>query len=305
MSTEIDLSNYPLVGQIVGILIFVAFCVVLHSAYKKKTPLPVVLVVAPLLLVSSVLAWDIDHITKLTSKYFSIETNLATARGDVQEIENIKNQVKVDELAISQTADDVKRVGAAADAIEQKNEAASAKIVTLDRNITSVQSASKRLDQITGLLTTAVLAISDDRAAYMKLQSLWLQPDYFFRDVAGAAFQAAGEAVVTLPLDYPVPWASNVDPRKFDLGELVAVYNSARSLVPNIRCGLVQYVEARKDLPKKPTLEFFLEVIDTDPSLKVAVYAARAFADLAGISHGTVDLTTYDDWWRANSTKLK
>lgn len=297
---NVDLENYPIIWQSFAISAILAICVVLYLSAKQKVSIKYAMSSCSMLLVVAIALWNLDHITEFTSKYVTIKTDLSAAKSDLREINRIKEQISIDEIAINSTSE----------SINKKSQDIDSRIKSLKSSIISIDDANYKLNQISKLLMTVILAFSDDRAAYMELREDWMNNNYPYREIAESAFKSAGRSVAELTFNYPVHWSNSINPAALTMEQLKTLYNYFKSSSLKIksanledRIGLMEFIESRKDLPKKEVLAFYLDVIDHDPSLKVAIYAARSFSHLAGFN-GTVDLKMFDSWWSENQNKL-
>ncbi len=74
---------------------------------------------------------------------------------------------------------------------------------------------------------------------------------------------------------FHIPWNEGVGPSKLSFQQLRAIYSDASD---HIRLGLVEYISKRKDISKHHRMQFLIEVIRVDRSLKVVEYAGRYFS---------------------------
>lgn len=158
------------------------------------------------------------------------------------------------------------------------------------------------LDEVSEFTMTVVAAQNDDRIAYDKIQEWAKNNNYRFSSEADQAWIAIYESHNNqMYTKGDVPWDAGVDPSKFSLSDLDRQYQSLHvQLKPNF----LEYIWTRNDISEFDRLEFMINVIKTDPSLKAVEYAGRIFA--RGTKQGIKALSVdhFLEWWELHKDEL-
>lgn len=159
------------------------------------------------------------------------------------------------------------------------------------------------LKVISDFTMTVIAAQNDDRKAFDKLKS-WAVEKSFSRsaeaeqawikilDEHASPFYTSG---------FNVPWAAGIDPSKLSFLELQRTYNSAPTF---IRLALVEYIWGRKDILKKERMQFLVDVMKNDGSLKTVEYAGRFFTSESGQNIKPLAIESLLEWWANNKDKI-
>jgi len=86
------------------------------------------------------------------------------------------------------------------------------------------------------------------------------------------------------------------------MSQLQDIYDSAP---PDHKPALLKFIWERDDIPKNEKLEFFVEVLQTDESLKAREYAGRYFIQGANSRCKPLAIDCLLEWWEKNKDSLE
>lgn len=179
-----------------------------------------------------------------------------------------------------------------------------------DKRIAATESRLKTLEAtaLAELRQTSeyVLAVSaaqnDDRRAYDQLTK-WAndKASPFSERAAQARDRIQDEHTSPYSFTYGLEWPEGVDPSKVSFDRLKATFSAT---APQTRTSLIQYIwEQRGDIPKKDKMEFLVEVMKSDPSLRVVEQAARCFLQESKQPVKRLAADQMIDWWGKHKTE--
>jgi hypothetical protein len=159
------------------------------------------------------------------------------------------------------------------------------------------------LKAISEFTTTVIAAQNDDRRAFDKLKTWANDPSFPRRSEAGQAWVKIMDdhASPFVMGGYSIPWKEGVDPSRLSLSELKTEFLSAPLF---IKFGLLEYIWNRKDFPKRERMQFLIDVIKTDQSLKVIENAARFFLSESKQKLKPLAVDQLIEWWDNNKNKI-
>ena len=171
----------------------------------------------------------------------------------------------------------------------------------------TLQKASKtlsELQQITEFTMTVVAAQNDDRKAFDQLKA-WANDKSF--PLSARAKQAWNtifeEHSKPQYISYPkVPWREGLDPSKLTFKDLLQIYGSAPSPLKPM---LIEYIWNRQDIPKKDRMQFLIDVMQHDQSLRAVEYAGIFFAQGAQLTIKQMAVDHMLSWWRDNKNEIQ
>lgn len=224
---------------------------------------------------------------------------------DAKEIAGIRERIEgqaatVD--AIAKQAADAKRVS---EEVQRKNDLADERLKAIDEAVKHGNAAVAQLQAYTAFNNTVLAAQNDDRRAFDQLKAWGEDKGYSFA-------QAAQQAWVTIldthasPMSYggfQIPWNEGVDPSKLSLEELRSNYRAAVN--SQIRLALTEYIWGRKDIAKKDRMQFLIDVMQNDSSLKVVEYAARYFTGESKDKLKPLAIQQHIEWWEKNKDSIQ
>ncbi|MBN2131626.1 MAG: hypothetical protein JW741_19160 [Sedimentisphaerales bacterium] len=181
--------------------------------------------------------------------------------------------------------------------ISEKNNEAGEKIASLEESLAAATSVLSRLTSTNRFMETVVAAQNDDRVAFDQLE-LWANdPSDECHDQSLAAWMAILEDNSAGPFFIPtdkLPWKEGYDPSQLNLDELRERYHKLPAL---LRPALINYIGKREDLNKLDRLDFMMEVMKSDPSLKVVRYAGYYFNKGTNQHIKPLAVSYLSEWW--------
>lgn len=233
-------------------------------------------------------------------KVGTIKAVAEQARVDAKTITDIKDRIEgqaatVD--AVAKQASEAKRIS---EEVQKKNQQADEKLKAIDEALKRGDKAVAELQAYTTFNKTILAAQNDDRKAFDQLWALAEEKNY--------PFAAEAKQTWTTILDthnspmmagnFTIPWNEGVDPAKFSLEELKANYKEAP---PQIRVMLVEYIwKKRTDIPKHDRMQFLVDVLRNDSSLRVVEYAGLYFTGESKTKLKRLAVKQHLDWWEKN-----
>lgn len=187
--------------------------------------------------------------------------------------------------------------------IKKRIEAQSATVDLVAKSAAEAQVKLKELTTITEFSKVLAAAQNDDRRAFDKLASYVDDTSFPMRKEAANVYVSirANHGGPIEPGYMNVTWPKGVDPNKLSITDLKDIYMSSDSMY---HADLVNYVQTRKDIPKKDRMELFIEVLRDDESLNATSYAGKFFAKEAGIEWRPFVIKPLLDWWEQNKDKI-
>lgn len=270
--------------------------------------------------------------TELTQESRSLGSRLQNELGDSlsQDVESIRSDLhkRVDELSrkvenrveqefqteristlISSNA--ISRVREVADPLVQKEIeaklepriiAAENRIASLDEEIGKARGTRDDLRDRSEFTMTVIFAQNDDRKAFDQLKAWSEAPNFPFKNEAQQAWLKILDEHATLftVSGFTVPWAEGVDPAELSFAELKRDFPSAPVYV---RVALVEYIwKKREDVPKKDRMQFLVDTMQSDNSLRVVEYAGRFFTQESKQKIKPLAVDVLVDWWKKNKS---
>lgn len=281
---------------------------------------------------------EMEHLTKtltfdLEKKVYEVEKEVRNRIEDEFDRENIRELVEA-------TAS--KRIKILADEIIQKHlrqkitpqiQNTQIKIDSLYQSISKVKESSdgqilaakkelekmleiaredlKHLEFQAEFMMTVLSAQNDNRVAWDRLKEWSEDSNFPFSTQAENAYQTIKDIYSNPSRDIniipDVPWGDNFDPSLKTLDELREEYYKAFSYPQDtaflIRQALIKYMWGRNDFAKRDRLDFLIEVIKIDKSLRVVEYAGRIFAKATNLSIKALAVDYFTNWWEKNKKK--
>lgn len=237
-------------------------------------------------------------------KVGTIKAVAEQAKVDAKTIAEIRERIEgqaatVD--AVAKQAADAKRIS---EDVQKKNEQADEKLKDIDEAVKQGKSAVAELQAYTAFNNTVLAAQNDSRIAFDQVKAWAKDKSYSFAQAAQQAWQTILDSHAS-PMSeggFTIPWNEGVDASKLSLQELRASYAVAPA---HIRLGLVEYIRNRKDISKQDKMQFFVDVIRTDKSLKVVEYAGRYFTQESKDKLKPLAIEQHIEWWEKNKDSIK
>lgn len=246
-----------------------------------------------------------DRITELTIKGVGT-LKAATEEAEIKlgAIERIKARIESQSATIDLVAKDARDARQLTDEIKTKSEEVERKVVALDNTLERANKNTKELSAVLEFTNTVVAAQSDDRNAFDKLATWAGDPSFHYAKEAGQAYVKIMDdhSSGMYSTGFTVPWNEGVDPSKFDIQALKAVYVvSADQMKP----ALIEYVWSRNDWKKQSRLDFLMDIIRRDSSLKAVEYAGRYFTIGTNLKIKPVAIDYLSKWWTDHRDDFK
>jgi len=188
--------------------------------------------------------------------------------------------------------------------LSNKNSKAEEKLSELDKAIVKGNNAVQELQLYTHFNSTVLAAQNDDRQAYDQLFAWTAEKTFPYKKAASEAVQAVMEQYdPAIYKNFSLTWDEGVDPHKLSLPELWQAYKSAPA---DTRVGLLEFVwTKRTDLSRRHRLQFLVDVLRSDESLKVVEYAGRYFSQGTKDSFKPIAISQHIEWWNKNKDTIK
>lgn len=179
----------------------------------------------------------------------------------------------------------------------KKTAEAEEKLSDIQQSVVKASSSLSELETMSEFMMAVLAAENDDRKAFDKLEKWSNDESHRFRAEAKRAWSSILDAhssiLVIVPGD--VPWKEGVDPSKVTLSDLKDSYETAPDW---LKPSLLKYIWERKDVSKVDRLDFMMNVMKTDSSLKAVEQAGRYFTDGAGQRIKPLAVTHLSQWWQ-------
>lgn len=247
-----------------------------------------------------------DRVTELTVKGVgTIKSAAKQASADADSISDLKTRVESQSATVDLVAQEAADAKELVNDLSEKNTKAEEKLSQLDNAISDGILAVEELQLYTQFNTTVISAQSDNRPAYDQLWDWSKDSSFPFQNAAAQSAQTIMDQhnPAMVSVGFSVPWNEGVDPQKLSLPELLQTFLNAP---PHIRLGILEFVwEKRTDITKRDRLQFLVNVIRTDESLKVVEYAGRYFAQGTDDKFKPIAIGSHLKWWDENKDSIE
>ena len=246
-----------------------------------------------------------DRVTELTIKGVgTLKAATEQAQVDARSVADLKERVENQSATVDMVAQEASRAKAISEEVSRKNQLAEEKLDTLDKAINEASAALAGLDAAREFTMTVLAAQTDDRKAFDMLKK-WSQ------DNSNPFSTGATQAWATIfeshnqPMylsNLTVPWKDGYDPSKLSLAELIQQY---RATPAQIKPAMLEYIWKRNDLRKAERLDFLVDVMRHDSSLRAVEYAGRYFT--AGTEQNIKPMAVdyLSDWWETHKDEFE
>lgn len=240
-----------------------------------------------------------DRITEIPTPWGSFKAIARQAAIDAHEITKIRKEVETQKKTIDAVAEESERAERLSQGAINKTKIADGKIVTLDSQIQEGHKVLAQIEQDVEFMTTFNAAQSDDRQAYDQLSNWAVDNTYPLQKRAIKAHNEIYEkhASPMYQSGFKFPWKEGVDPSKFTLNELVSNYHG---MPDHFKPALIEYTWMREDFSKKDRMQFLIDVMTHDPSIKAVEYAGRYFNSAASLNYKPLTVDKFLEWWVKN-----
>lgn len=187
--------------------------------------------------------------------------------------------------------------------IEPKVKEVEERLKAVDTDLKEAKSTLAGLKTISEYTTTVLAAQNDDRQAFDRLKVWADDPSFRLRGEAINAWNKIlnDHASLIVQSGYGVSWKEGIDPAQISLSELKAHFASTP---PHVRLGLLEYIWNRKDFSKRERMQFLVDVLKTDNSLRVVEHAARLFLSESKQKLKPLAVDQLIKWWDSNKDKI-
>lgn len=149
---------------------------------------------------------------------------------------------------------------------------------------------------------TVIAAHNDNRNAFDQLNKWGLDKSFPYHVLASQAYnEVYYEHCNSNRNVYKVPWKT--DPSSAGLEALTDFY--WHKVPPGIKPGLIQFISENEKFPLKNKMEFFIEVISRDESLRAVEYAGLSFRDGAKLDKCPLDIDFFKSWWEKHKDNFQ
>jgi hypothetical protein len=181
--------------------------------------------------------------------------------------------------------------------ISEKSVKANEKIVSLEDSLSKATSIMGKLASINNFTSTVVAAQNDDRRAFDLLEQWANDPNNKFREQALGAWVSILDDNSGGPFFIPTgkfPWPEGYDPSQLSLNDLRRRYHELPTVM---RPSLINYIWKREDFSKLDRLDFMMEIMKSDPSLKAVRYAGHYFSKGTKQQIKPLAVSLLSQWW--------
>ncbi len=101
---------------------------------------------------------------------------------------------------------------------------------------------------------------------------------------------------------FTIPWKESFDPSKLPLPALVQQYQGSP---PQLKPAMLEYIWKRDDISKVERLDFMIDVMKHDESLRAVEYAGRHFTAGTDQKIKPMAIEYLVDWWEKNKSEFQ
>ncbi|MBB4568261.1 hypothetical protein [Rhizobium leucaenae] len=239
----------------------------------------------------------LDRITEVTVRGVgTIKAASAQASADASVIQALKTQVENQTATVDAVTAQAKNAASLSERAASQVSITDQKLADLNATLTAAKVTLENLQKDADFAKTIEEAQNDNRVAFDKLSSIANDQNSPYAQRAAGAWNAIMDAHSEgmYESNFHIPWQAGVDPATLSLAALRSIFASAP--VP-LKPALLEYINDRNDVPKLEKLDFFIEVMKTDASLKAAEYAGRYFTKDANLQIKPLALDYLTKWW--------
>lgn len=247
-----------------------------------------------------------DRVIEVSVKGFgTIKAAAEQATSDAKQIKELRERLEAQAATVDLIAKQAIEIKELYKNLEQKRKLADQKLKDLNDTQQKALQMLSQIGEINKFTITVIAAQSDDRKAYDRLKAWADDSSYPFSSHARDAWDTIrGEhSKPFYSSGFTVPWRKDVDPSKLTLGELQRTYEFS----PSLKVPLIEFIWKRENIPKKDRMQFLIDVMQNDQSLKAVEYAGRYFIDGANlkIKISPMAVEYLVNWWEDNKGKFQ
>lgn len=275
---------------------------IIFSVYwinKKKSESGKIMILCTLMVFSGITIFFNERVIEVTiNSVGTIKTAQKQAQTDANQIEEIKNRIIAQSATIDLVAKQANNAKELADDLLRKNAEASKQMESFNNSLQRGATAVKQLQDYSILTETTLAARGDDCKAYDQLLAWSKDESYALQNEAKLAVKSIMEQNEQIRFIPTIKWKENVNPNQLALNQLA--YDFKIQETPQMRSALLSFIWKRDDIPKKERLAFLVEVIQTDPSIRVVDHAGGIFARATGDGFKDLAKEEHLRWWEEN-----
>ncbi len=246
-----------------------------------------------------------DRVTEFTiNNVGTIKAATKQAVHDAEEIASIKERIEGQSATVDLVAKQASEAKDLIDNLTAKNEIAEDRLNKIGEKLEEANSTVAELQLISEFISTVQAAQNDNRKAFDKLQNWGNDKNYPFSKNAERAHMAILESHSRLiAMAWPtLVWNENVDPSSLNYNVLINAY---KEIHIDMRQPFIKYLYDRKDISRKEKVEFLINVIKDDSSLKAVEYAGRVLLDMEKLRFKALEIGKILKWWEENRNTIK
>lgn len=273
-----------------------------HDGRATKTS---VMVVALVGVFGGAILLMASRITELSVKGVgSIKVAADKAASDAEAIAQLRTRIEAQSATVDLVAASANEAKRLAEETAAKNAEAARSLAETDDALARATAGIAELEAVTEFTQIVVAAQNDDRRAFDRLHSLAQDARSPFRARALQAWTTVFEehSKPFFVSGFTIPWLPNIDPSHLPLAVLARDYWAAPA---QLRPALLEFIASRNDFSKQDRLNFLLEVLERDESLRAVEYAGRFFGQLSGAGLKPMAVDAFKDWWSKNRSTLR
>ena len=218
------------------------------------------------------------------------------------------NEAKQERISASQALKKAEKAESTANSTATKMQTlyqeAKNKVDEIEMMVSEAQSALGDIKTFNEFSLTLIKAENDERQAFDRLKEWAEDESYRFHLEAKRALQKVidDHSQPFYKSGFTIPWLEGIDPSQSNMLQLRNTYISAPTY---LKPALLEYIWKRNDISKRERLEFFIEVLQTDKSLKACEYAGRFFTEGTGLKIKPLAIDYFLNWWEENKNSFE
>lgn len=180
------------------------------------------------------------------------------------------------------------------------------KLKGIDDTLQKASRTVSELKLISEFATTVLDAQNDNRKAFDRL-SKWSG------DSSNPFSSRARDAWMTIYRSHSLPyyvsskiglWKAEFDQSKLTINDFRKIYHESIKTA-DLKPSFIEYIWNRNDISKRDKMQFLIEIIESDESLRAVEYAGRIFTQGAGLNASPLQVDLMLKWWQENKNTVK
>ncbi|MDL2401584.1 hypothetical protein [Rhizobium mayense] len=279
--------------KIFGALIIVAAFVVFHRSNEKKAAS---ILMAVMIFVGLALIMH-ERIAEVTlGRFGTFKLLRDQVSADAGVIQALKTRVENQSATVDAVAAQAKNAAGLSEKAASQINIADQKLANLNATLSAAKVTLENLERDADFAKTIEQAQNDDRVAFDKLSSIASDQNSPYAKRAADAWSVIMDAHSQgiYESNFTIPWPVGVNPATYSLADLKQLFASAPTA---FKPAVLEYISKRDDIPKLQKLDFLMEVMKTDASLKAVEYAGRYFTTDTDLKIKPLALDYLSNWW--------